>query len=284
MRVDFHTHPVLLREYVGADANLQKAVREVFHIGNNLQPIETFHLQMDAAGIDKAVLLPIDCERTQGVSIFSNEQIAEICRKYGRFLGFASVDPNDPMATTKLENAIRKLKLRGLKLAPELQYFYPNDQEKAYPLFETAQMLKIPILFHSGLSWEPAARLKYSHPLLLEDVAADFPGLKIILAHLGWPWVEEAAILALKYSNVYIDTSSLYFGDPLEFLNFIFTRRLPVSVIENSLCDKMLFGSNYPRIEIHKMVDAIKNLGLSGKCLDKILGENAQSVLGGLQE
>ncbi len=279
MKIDFHTHPVLVKEYVEDDADLLKASRHVFNIGNNLQPIQTFYLQMDAASIDAAVLFPIDCERTQGVSIFTNEQIANLCTKYRRFIGFASVDPNDPGASTKLEYAVTELGLKGLKLAPELQYFYPNDHKIAYPLYEKAQELGIPIVFHSGFSWEPRARVKYSHPLLLEEVALDFSRLKIVIAHFGWPWIQEAAMLAVKHQNIYVDTSCLYFDNPVRFFDFIFSHYLPVSVIENDLRDKILFGSNYPRIEIRKMATAVRGLGLSNRCLSHMFEVNAQRVL-----
>lgn len=280
MKIDFHTHPTLMKEYVEHDAALLKACRDVYNIRNNLQPMETFHLQMDAACIDKAVLLPIDCKRTQGVSVFSNEQIAEICKQSDRFIGFASVDPLDPQASNRLEEAITKLHLRGLKLAPEIQYFYPNDEKYAFPLYKKAQELRIPVLIHTGLSWEPNARIKYCNPLLLEDVALEFPDLKIVIAHFGWPWVKEAAILAIKHRNVYVDTSCLCFDNPIGFFDFVFTKQLPISAIENDLRNKLLFGSNYPRVEIYKMVKALESLPLTDQCLQKILGENARELLG----
>ncbi len=279
MNIDFHTHPVLLKEYVENNTDLLKASRHVFNIGNNLQPIQTFYLQMDAADIDAAVIFPIDSERTQGVKIFTNEQIANLCADYHRFIGFASVDPNNPGADAELEYAVTKLGLKGLKLAPELQYFYPNDHKLVYPLYEKAQELGIPIVVHSGFSWEPQARVKYSHPLFLEDVALDFTRLKIVIAHFGWPWVQETAMLAIKHRNIYIDTSCLYFDNPVKFFKFIFSNYLPVSVVENDLREKLLFGSNYPRIEIRKMAVAIRSLGLSDQCLRHIFGLNAQRIL-----
>ena len=280
MKIDFHTHPILMKEYVEQDEDLLRACRDVYNIQNNLQPMETFHLQMDAAGIDKAVLLPIDCKRTQGVSIFSNEQIAEICSRSDRFIGFASVDPLDPQAPDRLEAAVTTLDLRGLKLAPEIQYFYPNDESHAFPVYERAQALQIPVLIHAGLSWEPEARIKYSRPEPIEDIAFKFPELKIVIAHMGWPWVREAAILATKHRNVYLDTSCLCFDNPTAFFDHLFSTQLPKIVLENDLRDKIVFGSNYPRIEIHKMVEAFEQFALTERCLQKILGENARTLLG----
>lgn len=278
--IDFHTHPVLVREMVEKYRELQGVIREVFFIGNLLQPLETFHLQMDVAGIEKAVLLPIDCSTAKGCQIFSNEQIAELCQMSERFIGFASVDPHKPDALQGLERAVRELGLRGLKLSPPTQEFYPNDAQLAYPLYEKASELAIPILFHAGMSWEPQAKAKYGQPLHLEDVASDFPNLKIVIAHFAWPWVLEAAMLALKYPNVYIDTSCLYFDNPADFLAYVLKEQIPISLIERSLRHKIVFGSNYPRVEIKNMAEAIRRLGLTKGCLELIFRDNALRLLG----
>jgi len=104
--IDFHTHPVLVKEVVGSDEALFKAVRDVFKMGSSLQPLETFLFQMDAAGIEKAVLLPIDCSTTQGCRIISNEDIVKLCKENERFIGFASADPHKENAPQELDYAI----------------------------------------------------------------------------------------------------------------------------------------------------------------------------------
>ena len=127
MKIDFHTHPVLIQEMVDKYPNYARMAREVFQIGNNFQPLETFHLQMDVAGIDRSVLLPIDCERARGDAVSSNEQVAELCSISHRFVGFASVDPLKDGAVKELEHAINQVGLKGLKLDPALQDFDLRD-------------------------------------------------------------------------------------------------------------------------------------------------------------
>jgi len=122
--------------------------------------------------------------------------------------------------------------------------------------------------------------MKYSKPIFIEDVACDFPDLNIIIAHFGWPWVLDSLALALKYPNIYIDTAALYFDTPDEFIKFVMTKQMPLTLIERSLRDKILFGSNYPRVEVKRMADAVRNLGLTDKCLNLIFSENAHRVLG----
>jgi len=278
--IDFHTHPLLVREMFQRNPDLHRIARDVFFIRNNPQPLETFHLELDVAGLERAVLLPIDCRTTRGCQVYSNEEIATLCAMSERFIGFASVDPHRPQAVAELEEAVKRLGLRGLKLAPSIQEFYPDDKELAYPLYAKAEELGIPLVMHSGMTWEPGAQAKYSQPLLLEDVAHDFPGLNLVIAHFAWPWVLDAAMLALKYPNVYLDTSCLYFDNPKDFLAYVMTKQLPLSLIEKGLRHKVVFGSNYPRVEIKNMAKALRSLGLSEGCLDLIFCQNAKRLLG----
>ena len=278
--IDFHTHPVLVREMVEKHPGLARAARETYYCGNNFQPLEVMLLEMDIAGIDKAVVLPIDATTSRNATVYTNDQIVEVCRMSDRLIGFASVDPHQEAAPQALTHAIENLGLRGLKLAPAMQEFYADDR-KAYPVYARAQELEIPILFHAGMSWEPGSRLKYGHPLRFEDVAADFPALNIVLAHLAWPWVVDAVALALKYPNVYLDTSALFFDNPHDFLRYAMTQQVPLTVFERSLRKQIVFGSNNPRIEIKTMAQAIRSLGFSQECLNLIFRENAEVLLGG---
>jgi predicted TIM-barrel fold metal-dependent hydrolase len=277
--IDFHTHPVLIRELVEKYANYAHVARQIFNIGNNFQPLETFFLQMDAAGIEKAVLLPIDCRRARKDAVSSNEQVAELCALSRRFIGFASVDPLKKSAARDLENAVKKLGLRGLKLDPALQDFRPHDR-KVMAVYEAAADLEIPLLVHTGMSWAPETPLARGNPILLEEPIRQFPKLNFVLAHWGWPWVWEATALALKYPNVYLDTSCLYYDSPKEFHQFVFSKQIPTTLIERSLRNKVVFGSNYPRVEIKNMVHALKSLALTEGCLRKMLRENAEGLLG----
>ncbi len=277
--IDFHTHPVLIREFVEKYPGYERMAREVFKIGNNFQPLETFLLQMDVAGVDKAVLLPVACARAQKMDISSNEQVAELCAKSPRFIGFASVDPLSKTAVRELENAASGLGLRGLKLDPALQKFRPDD-EKVFPVYEAAENLGLPVVIHTGMSWAPASALEDGHPLVLEKVIRRFTKLNFVLAHWGWPWVWEATALALKYDNCYLDCSCLYYDGPEEFFHFVFSKQIPTTVIERSLRNKVVFGSNYPRVEIKNMVAALKSLKLTEGCLEKIFRTNAERLLG----
>ena len=278
--IDFHTHPLLVREMIARHPELERAARETFYIGNNFQPLESFLLELDLADLEKAVILPIDATTSRNATVYTNEQIAELCAMSPRLIGFASVDPQQPDAPDKLREAVTKLGLRGLKLAPAMQQFYADDPS-VYPIYQTARELGIPILFHAGMSWEPGSRLQYGQPMQFENVVADFPDLQIVLAHLAWPWVTDAVALALKYPNLHLDTSALYFDNPRDFLRYAMTHVVPLTVFERSLRKQILFGSNYPRVEIKNMAAAVRGLGFSDECLDLVFRQNADRLLGG---
>jgi uncharacterized protein len=278
--IDFHTHPLLVREILRKYSDLPRVVRDVYYMRSSPQPLETFLLELEVSGLDRAVLLPFDVSTTKGCRVYSNEQVAELCRMSEQFVGFASVDPHSKTTVDDLQRAIEELGLRGLNLSPPMQAFYPNDAELLYPIYERAQKIGIPIVFHAGMTWTPQSKAKYGQPIFLEDVAYDFPKLNIVIAHFAWPWVLEAVMLALKYPNVYIDTACLYFDNPTDFLHFVMTQQVPLSAIENSLRHKIVFGSDYPRVEIKNAARAVRSLGLSQGCLDLIFEGNARKLLG----
>ena len=225
-----------------------------------------------------AVIFEIDAETTTGLPYVGNDYISGIVKKYPeQFMGFASVDPwKGKLAIQELERSVTELGLRGLKLHPTTQAFFPNDQH-FYPLWQKASDLKIPVLFHSGQtgvgSGTPGGggyKLKYAHPMLLDDVAADFPDLTIIMAHPAVPWQEEQLAVALHKGNVYIDLSG---WSPKYF------RPILVQYISSLLKDKALFGSDYPVLQPDRWLKDFENLELKDEVRQKILIDNAKKVL-----
>ena len=278
--IDCHTHPTLMKEYIEKH-KLAKNVREGFHLKNSFEPVKNFYYHMDEAGIDKSILLPIDTKNTFGYRIFDNEIIDEICRENERFIGFASVDPNSDDCLENYEKAFHDLNLKGLKLDSSIQYFYPNDfqNKNLLEIYKKCEKNRIPIMFHCGLSPIKESLTKYSYPFLLEEIVQKFKKLNIIIAHFGWPWVLETTAMAIKYPNIFVDTSCLWAEKPRDFINYVFNGQIRENFIENSLRFKIIFGSNYPRIETFRMVKAIKGLKLSDKTFDLICDKNIRNLL-----
>jgi predicted TIM-barrel fold metal-dependent hydrolase len=277
--IDFHTHPVMIKELIDNDPDLEHNSHSIFGFHFPPQPLKCFLLEMDEASIDQAVLLPIDVTTAHGCTIASNEQVADLVEKEPRFIGFASVDPNLPDAPARLERAIKQLGLRGLKLDPGFQRFYPNDRRLAYPLYQACSELNIPVLLHAGLSWVPGGLAHYSQPLYMEEVIQDFRQVNFILAHFAWPWVNEAVMLALKYSNLYLDTAILYSGTPRDAFQKVLAEQVGLEVIKCSLKNHIVFGSNYPRVDIRRTVRGMKALNLSPNLEKAIFQDNAKRLL-----
>jgi predicted TIM-barrel fold metal-dependent hydrolase len=278
--IDFHTHPVMIRELRERDPQLERAVREVFQLHFPAQPLSLFLAEMDEAGVHQAVLLPVDCTTAHGCRIVSNEQVAELCAGNPRFLGFASVDPAAKDAPRQLERAVRGLGLRGLKLDPALQRFRPDDRRLAWPLYQACAELGVPLLMHCGLSWSLVGQARYAQPLALEEVVQEFPALRLVIAHCGWPWVQESLLLALKYRNVYLDTSVIYSGTPRDALRKVLGEQIGLEVLERSLPGQVLFGSNYPRADIRRSARGLAALPLSPGLREAVARGNAAELLG----
>jgi predicted TIM-barrel fold metal-dependent hydrolase len=225
-----------------------------------------------------AVIFAIDAETRSGDRYVGNDYVAGVVNRYpDQFVGFASVDPwKGAMAVRELERAVRELGLRGLKLHPTIQAFFPNDP-RFYPLWEKCSELEIPVVFHTGQTGVGAGspggggfKLKYSQPLLVDDVAADFPHLTIILAHPSVPWQEEQLSIALHKQNVYIDLSG---WSPKYF------RPVLTQYVTTILQDKVLFGSDYPAIQPDRWLRDLEMIEMKEEVRQKILLDNARRLL-----
>jgi hypothetical protein len=176
-------------------------------------PVGEYLKAMDENGVEKAVILGKDYGKmgdAQGSNL-PDEETADFVKSHpDRFIGFTAVHPDRGINANlrRVERAVQDLGLRGIKINPHSGY-YPND-ERLYPVYERATEHGIPVVFHTGVK-APAdgTRMKYCHPVYLDDVAVDFPDLTIIMAHAGYPWVEEAILVGLYAGNVYADISTL---------------------------------------------------------------------------
>ncbi|MBN2610775.1 MAG: amidohydrolase [Bacteroidales bacterium] len=208
--------------------------------------------QMDEAGIEQSVVFAMYAP----LLFASNEFVAELCQKYhGRFTGFASVDIKAPDAAGMLEHAVKNLGLKGLKLHPPLQNFFPNDR-KLWPLYQKAHDLNIPVVFHVGTTpFGSLVKLSQANPILIDDVANDFPGLKIILTHLGTLWHNESFMVVEKHPNLYIDTAAY----PYEISDL-----LTLNLVKRVGEDKFIFGTDFPMPyegKMHRLADFTEIFG-----------------------
>lgn len=226
-----------------------------------------------------AVVFTVDATTALGHPALSSEEIAEQASEHADVLiPFGSVDPlSGDAAVKRARFLVERYGVRGFKFHPSLQAFRPDDPRHA-PLWSTLEELGVVALFHTGQTGIGAGlpggrgiKLRYSDPMLIDDVAADFPGLRIVLAHPGVPWVEESMAIATHKANVFIDLSGWA------------PKYLPAPLVRQAgtiLRHKVLFGSDYPVLTPDRWLAEFADLDLPEAARPLILKGNALRLLG----
>jgi predicted TIM-barrel fold metal-dependent hydrolase len=224
------------------------------------------------------VVFTVD-ERLTGRPHVTNDEVIQFAADHADVaIAFASVDPTrGAEAVHEARRLVATGQIHGLKLHPPVQQFVPNDRA-VYPLYEVFAEARLPVLVHTGHSGIGTGmpggggiRLKYGHPMPIDDVAVDFPDLPIIMAHPSFPWQDEAISICLHKPSVYIDLSGWspkYFSPTL------------VQYANSRLKQKVLFGSDYPWITPDRWLADFEKIGIKDDVRPLILKENAVRVLG----
>ena len=275
--IDVHVHVHTGQQRTEVDPRL-RAAKEYFKKLPPQRSVEELASYYRSQGL-RAVIFDVDHETQTGMKM-SNDEIADAARRFPDvFIGFGSVDPWKGMGAVKeVERCAKELKLRGMKFQPNAQAFFPNEQ-RFYPVYEACARLDLITIFHTGMTGIGAGtpggsgvHLKYSRPIpYLDDVAADFPSLRIIAAHPSWPWQEEMLAVARHKGNVFLDLSG---WAPKYF---------PESLIQHAntlLQDKVMFGTDYPLIDPERWLGEFAQLPIRDEVRRKILYSNAARLLG----
>ena len=234
--------------------------------------------EFTAAGVE-ACLVALDLESTVGTPPCGNEYVHGMWkRNEGRIIQcWGTVDPFKDTAIAEAKHAVEELGLMGFHFHPIMQHFAVNE-ERFYPLFETINALKVPIMLDVGTTGMGAgmpggmgAIIRHAHPLSVDQLAADFPDLKIICAHPGWPWIDEMTAVALHKGNVYWEMSGWA------------PKYLPDGIkrdIRGRLKDKIMFGSDYPSMPYERLFREWDEIGYTVDILEKFYHRNAEEILG----
>jgi hypothetical protein len=278
--IDFHTHaeePCGLHPDDGYD-EFQAQMQRYFKVPHSTQPsIDETAAYFRERKIG-AVIFPVDAERETGFRRFNNEEVAEQAAKHADILiPFASIDPAKGKAGAReARRLVESFGIKGFKFHPTMQGFSPNDRS-AYVLYEAINETGMPVLFHTGQTGVGAGmaggmgmKLRLSNPMLIDDVAADFPDMKIILAHPSFPWQEEALSVATHKSNVFIDLSG---WSPKYFPPIL------IQYANSILKEKMLFGSDWPAITPDRWLADFAKIAIKDEVRPLILKENARRLL-----
>jgi len=275
--IDVHTHAWKSALAVGdVPTESQKAMGNYFRYAPQHQTVPEM-AEMYRKLKMAFVVFTVDGEKGASRKI-TNEEIAELAHKNADVaIPFASINPHRGAAGVKeARRLIKDFGVKGFKFHPSVQDFMPNDR-LAYPLYEAIAEAKLPALFHTGQTGVGAGtpggggiRLKYSNPMLLDDVAADFPDMPIILAHPSFPWQEEALSVATHKPQVYIDLSG---WSPKYFPPIL------VQYANTLLKEKILFGSDYPVIDPVRWVAEFEKLPIKPEVRPLIMKDNAARLL-----
>lgn len=183
-----------------------------------------------------------------------NELVADYVKRYpDKLVGFAGVDPTSPTeAIDEVRAAQAQLGLKGVTVSPAAQDFHPTDS-RAMQFFAEAARLKMPVLIHYGTHFSVASKLEYARPALLDEVAREFPALKLVVSHLGYPWIDECVVLLAKHPNVFADVSGLLHR-PWQAFNALLT------AYHYGVMEKLLFDSDFPFKSAAAAIEALYSI------------------------
>jgi predicted TIM-barrel fold metal-dependent hydrolase len=230
------------------------------------------------AGVE-AVLVALDLETTIGTPPVTNDYVHAMWKRHpGRIIqAWGAVEPAKPDALQQVRHAVKDLGLIGFHFHPIMQHFAVNDR-RFYPLFELMDELGAAVMVDvgttgmgAGMAGGHGAKIRHAHPSSIDELAADFPELKIVMAHPGWPWVDETTAVALHKGNVYWEMSG--------WAPKYFPGNLKVD-IRGRLQDKIMFGSDYPSMPYERILREWRELGYKDEVMEKIFHGNAERILG----
>lgn len=172
-----------------------------------------------------------------------------------------------------LENGL----VKGLKLYPGYEPFYPHDK-RLQVVYDLAEEFDVPVMLHSGDTYSPKGKLKYSHPLEIDEVAVDHPNVKFVICHLGNPWITDCMEVVYKNQNVYTDISGLVLGTFTEAFETYMSEEIRDAILYAGDPGRFLFGTDWPICSMRSYLGFVRQLGLSDEAYRRIMGENARQL------
>jgi uncharacterized protein len=204
-----------------------------------------------SVSVDKSIVLAFKSRYLQAE--IPNRLVADyIKRDPQKLIGFAGIDPTERDAVAELRTAKNELKLVGVTFSPANQDFHPSDT-RAQDVYAEAETLGMPILFHPVGQYTEQSKLEFARPYLLDEVARTFPRLRIVIAQMGQPWIDETICLLGKFPNVFADVSGLL-SRPWSAYNAL------VNANQAGVIDKLLFGSDFPYTNATDCIESLYSL------------------------
>ncbi len=241
MIVDCHTHIWESPDQVGLTASdLRSGRLRGLHlpVGTDRWPDASMESHLVASEpVDKSFVLSFK-SRYLGIEIPTSLVSSYVRRHPDKLIGVAGIDPtNLNEALAELEEAHDKLGMKAITVSPAAQDFHPADS-RAMQVFAEAARLHMPVLVDHG-HFRVESKMDFARPVLLDEVARELPQLRLVISHMGYPWVDECVVMLGKHPNVFADISSLLHR-PWQAYNAL------MSAYQYGVIDKLLFGSDFP--------------------------------------
>ncbi|MBV9121272.1 MAG: amidohydrolase [Chloroflexi bacterium] len=277
-KIDLHAYPGT-QPWITSQGPYVEALATYWHRPWVAKTEEEVIADFTAAGVE-VVMVAFDIETASATAPCTNEYVAEFRARHPEIIiqAWGSVDPwKGELAIKQAEKAIKELGMLGFHFHPIMGHF-SVDTPQFGPLWETIASLNAPVMIDvgttgmgAGLPGGLGARIRHAHPWAIDELAANFPTLKIIAAHPGWPWVDDMTAVALHKGNVFWEMSGWapkYIPDQLK------------RDIRGRLQDKIMFGSDYPSLPYDRLWKEWEEIGYSDEMYDKLFHGNAERILG----
>ena len=277
MIIDVHTHLSTLEQWGPVLCEAVHRANAAMECDLDVTPQRHWEAM---AGVDKAIVFGINSLALKMHT--PNDAIAEYAREHPeKIIGFMSIDPHQSDAIDELERCTHDLGLRGIKMSPVYQHYHPCD-EKARRIHKHAERLGLPILTHAAFHGIANTPMEWASPLHYDPVAREFPGLKIILAHIGLPWFDDAMVMVRKHTNVFADVSPAFHS------NWMY--QALACFCEFATLDKLLFGSDFPISTPEKVCHSLRTvnhvtegtglLKIPAEAIERIINRDSLTLLG----
>lgn len=206
-------------------------------------------------------------------------KVLEAVREYPHLYVVAglSYDHFDPGELEALVPHIEAGKLKGLKLYPGYQFFYPSDP-RWEPAYAFAARHRIPVMIHSGDTYAPAGKVKYAHPLHVDETAVDHPDVNFVICHVGNPWIRDCMEVVYKNANVYTDISGFVLGDFTDRFERYMRKQIEEMLLYGVEPENVLYGTDWPIASMETYLEFMEQIAIPHRDRRKIMGENALAL------
>jgi predicted TIM-barrel fold metal-dependent hydrolase len=177
----------------------------------------------------------------------------------------------------ELADDLRAGRVKGLKLYPGYEPFYPHDK-RLKVVYDLAEEFQVPVMIHTGDTYSPMGKLKYAHPLEIDEVAVDHPNVRFVICHLGNPWLTDAMEVVYKNANVYADISGLMLGEFSQAFEDYMSDEIEDVITYAGEPEKFLFGTDWPICSMKSYLEFVGRLEISAKDKHMLLYENSRRL------